>query len=390
MMHYSKNASSLEGSATLQLTALAASMKAAGKDIVSLTAGQPDFRTPKAAIDAAERAMAQGKTLYTPNLGINELREAVASRWNAKHSQNYKIENTMVSCGAKHSIANLLEAAVNPGDRVLLPKPYWVSYPEMVKRLGGICVYPESESMLLSGDDIRKAAAAGATGLVFNSPCNPSGLVNSMEMVKDIAAAVRETGIWVISDDIYEDLYFGQGNVPHILAADPGLVDQVALVSGVSKTYAMTGWRIGFAIANPQWIKIAGRIQAHTTSNPCSISQYASVAVVNGEAEEDREYMFNAFRRRRDLICDLLKGVSGIEFQRPEGAFYVYPRIKADTPVDSALFCNALLEEAGLGVIPGSAFGTEGYIRLSFAASDDDIAEAVKRLNEFLERGDFR
>jgi aspartate aminotransferase len=390
MMQYAKNASSLEGSATLQFTALAASMKAAGRDIISLTAGQPDFRTPKAAILAAERAMAEGKTLYTPNLGINELREAVALRWGAKHSQNYRLENTMVSCGAKHSIANLLEAVINPGDRVLLPKPYWVSYPEMVKRQGGICVYPDSESMLLNGDDIRKAAAAGAVGMVFNSPCNPSGLVNTMEMVEDIAAAVRETGIWVVSDDIYEDLYYGEGNVPHILKADPELRDQVAIVSGVSKTYAMTGWRIGFALANPEWIKIAGRIQAHTTSNPCSISQYASLAVVNGEAEEDREHMFNAFKRRRDLICDLLSGVSGLEFQRPEGAFYVYPRISADTPINSDRFSTALLEKTGLGVIAGSAFGSEGYIRLSFAASDDDIAEAVKRLNGFLERGDFR
>lgn len=389
-MKYSTKASGLQGSATLQFTAKAAAMKASGRDIVSLTAGQPDFPTPAKAIEAAERAMAQGKTVYTPSAGIPELRGAVAERWGEKHNLKYSAENVLVSCGAKHSIANMLEAAVNPGDRVLLPRPYWVSYPQMVLRLGGIPVYPESGEMLLTGDDVRKAAEGGAKGMIFNSPCNPSGLVNNAASVADIASAVRETGIWVVSDDIYEDLYYGNGPVPHILDIAPELKDSVAVVSGVSKTYAMTGWRIGFTLANPDWIGIAGRIQAHTTSNPCSISQYASLVVVQGEAENDRERMFRAFRRRRDLICDLLEKVEGIQFVRPEGAFYVYPRILTEKNFDSGRFCLDLLEKAGLGTIPGSAFGTEGYIRLSFAASDDDIVEAVKRLNSFLEQGDFR
>jgi aspartate aminotransferase len=389
-MHYARNASSLEGSATLMYTAKAAAMKAAGADIVSLTAGQPDFPTPQAAIKAAEKAMAEGKTLYTPSMGIAELRQAVADRWSAVHHQDYKIENAMVSNGAKHSIANMLEAVVSPGGKVLLPKPYWVSYPQMVKRLGGVPVYPETGGMLITGDDIRLAAASGARGMIFNSPCNPSGLVNTREMIEDIAAAVRETGIWVISDDIYEDLYYGSGRVPHILEADPGLRDQVALITGVSKTYAMTGWRIGFAIANPDWIRIAGRIQAHTTSNPCSISQYAALAVVTGHAEEERVQMYKAFERRRDLICGLLDEVPGLAFDRPEGAFYVYPKILSEKDINTEKFCVSLLEKGGLGTIPGSAFGNEGYIRLSFAVSDDDIAEAVKRLNSFLERGDFK
>jgi len=389
-MKYSEKATALEGSATLQFTAKAGAMKAAGRDIVSLTAGQPDFPTPPAAIEAAERAMAQGKTLYTPSAGIPELRAAVAERWGARHGIDYKAENVLVSCGAKHSIANLLEAAVNPGDRVLLPKPYWVSYPQMVLRLGGIPVYPEGGDMLLTGEDVRRAADAGARGMIFNSPCNPSGLVNDEDSVAEIATAVRETGIWVVSDDIYEDLYYGDGAVPHILDVAPDLKDAVSVVSGVSKTYAMTGWRIGFALANPEWTGIAGRVQAHTTSNPCSISQYASLAVVNGEAEDYRESMYQAFKRRRDLICSLLEKVEGLEFLLPDGAFYVYPKILTEKKFDSARFCTDLLEKAGLGTIPGSAFGTEGYIRLSFAASDDDIAEAVKRLNSFLEQGDFR
>ena len=389
-MHYAMNASSLEGSATLIYTARAAAMKAAGKDVISLTAGQPDFPTPEVAIEAATRAMAEGKTLYTPSMGISELREAVAERWSEVHSQNYKVENAMVSCGAKHSIANMLEAIVSPGDKVLLPKPYWVSYPQMIRRLGGISVYPAGDSMLITGDDVRRAAEEGAKGMIFNSPCNPSGLVNTADMVKDIASAIRETGIWVVSDDIYEDLYYGTGQVPHILTADPDLKDQVALITGVSKSYAMTGWRIGFAIANPDWIRIAGRIQAHSTSNPCSIAQYAALVVVRREAEEERICMYNAFRRRRDMVCDLLGKVPGLAFEKPEGAFYVFPKVLSDREINTEKFCISLLENGGLGTIPGSAFGTEGYIRLSFAASDDDIAEAVIRLNAFLERGDHK
>lgn len=389
-MHYAKNASSLEGSATLLYTARVASMKADGADIISLTAGQPDFPTPKAAIDAAKRAMDEGKTLYTPSMGIIELRQAVSERWSEVHHLDYKVENAMVSCGAKHSIANMLEAVVSAGDKILLPKPYWVSYPQMVRRLGGIPVFPESTGMLITGDDVRKAVAEGAKGMIFNSPCNPSGLVNDMDSVKDIAAAVRETGIWVISDDIYEDLYYGSGEVPHILTADPGLKDRVALITGVSKTYAMTGWRIGFAIANPEWIRIAGRIQAHSTSNPCSIAQYAALVVVRRQAEDERIQMYDAFKRRRDLICELLEEVPDLEFVKPQGAFYVFPRILSGKEISSEEFCIALLERGGLGTIPGSAFGSEGYIRLSFAASDDDIADAVKRLNGFLERGDFK
>ena len=389
-MNFARNASRLEGSATLQFTAKAAAMKASGLDIVSLTAGQPDFPSPRAAFVAAEKAMAEGKTVYTPSMGIPELRAAVAERWSKFHSVQYGTDNVMVSCGAKHSIVNMLEAVVNPGDMVLLPRPYWVSYPQMIYRLGGVPVYPVSGEMLVTGDDVRAAHAQGAKGMIFNSPCNPSGLVNSSVMVKDLADAVRETGMWVISDDIYEELYYGYGKVPHLLDADPGLKDQIALVTGVSKTYAMTGWRIGFALAPASWIKIAGRVQAHTTSNPCSIAQYAALAVVNGEAEEEREFMYSAFSRRRDLICNLLSEVKGLDFKRPEGAFYVYPKVDAGENFRSEEFCLKLLEEGGLGTIPGSAFGTEGYIRLSFAASDDDIVEAVKRLNRFLERGDLR
>ncbi len=388
-MKYSNNALTLEGSATLQFTARANALKASGKDIVSLTAGQPDFRTPKVAVDAAKAAMDAGKTLYTPSVGIPELREAVAARWSKRHNLTYSLKNVMVSCGAKHSIANLIEAAVNVGDKVLIPKPFWVSYPQMVRRFGAVPIFPTGSGMLITGDDIRNAAKNGAVGMIFNSPSNPSGLVHSMDAITDVAQAVKDTGIWVISDDIYEDLYYGDGAVPHILTVAPELQHHVALVTGVSKTYAMTGWRIGFALANSDWIGIAGKIQAHSTSNPCSISQYASLSVVNNEAEAERLFMFTAFKRRRNMICNLLDNVEGLEFQKPEGAFYVFPKILSDKIVNTNEFCLSLLENYGLGTIPGSAFGTEGYIRLSFAASDEDIKEAVKRLETFIKRGDF-
>jgi aspartate aminotransferase len=385
-MEYSKLSRTLEPSATLQLTAKAAELKRQGRDIISLSAGQPDFPSPRAAMDAAVRAMEKGQTGYTATPGIAELREAVAAATGKRRRIAWKAANVLVSCGAKHSIANLLLAAVDPGDRVLLQRPYWVSYPEMVKLAGGVPVFPEGASPLLDAGDIDRAAAAGARGVILNSPSNPTGLVYPAERMAGIAAAVQDAGMWVISDDIYEDLVYLDRPAPHILDFAPSLADRTAIVSGVSKTFAMTGWRIGWAVAPDEWIRMAVRIQEHTTSNPTSIAQWASLAVVTGEAEEERLRMHSSFRRRRDLICDLLSGISRLAFEKPDGAFYVFPSV-AGIGGTSAVLCEKLLEEEGLAVIPGGAFGTEGSIRLSFAASDDDIKEGVRRLKGYLGKG---
>jgi aspartate aminotransferase len=387
--NYSERGQALQPSATLQITARAKELRAAGRDVVSLSAGEPDFPTPDAAIQAATRAMKMGWTGYTASAGMPELRSAVAESWSRRRDLEYSSAQVLVSCGAKHSISNLLLAMVNPGEMVLIPKPYWVSYPEMVKIAGGVPVLPVSGGMLITCEDILVAASKGARGMILNSPSNPSGLVYSRDEIERIAAAVAETGIWVISDDIYEDLVFTDCPPPHVLDFRPDLADRVAVVSGVSKSYSMTGWRIGFALAEKGWIRIAGMIQAHSTSNPCTISQYAALPMVLGEAENERESMLGAFRARRDIICSLLEEEERLEVIVPHGAFYVFPRILSDREVDTARFCQILLEEEGLAVIPGSAFGSEGYVRLSFAASEEHIREGVRRLRSFLSRGDL-
>jgi len=385
-MDYSKLSRALEPSATLQLTAKAGELKRQGRDIVSLSAGQPDFPTPRAAVEAARTAMEKGHTGYTPTPGIPELREAVALATGRRRGMKFGPSNVLVSCGAKHALANLLLAAVDPGDKVLIQRPYWVSYPEMVKLAGGIPVCAAGEAPLLSGDDILAAARDGAKGVILNSPSNPTGLVYPADRMREVAEAILGAGMWVISDDIYEDLVYLEGGAPHVLDSVPDLAARTAIVSGVSKTYSMTGWRIGWGVAPDGWTRMAGRIQEHMTSNATSIAQWASLAVVAGGAEEERLSMHSSFMRRRDMICEILRGTSALDFRRPEGAFYVFPSIRG-LDGTSARFCEELLEAEGLAIIPGSAFGAEGFVRLSFAASDGDIKEGVRRLQRFIGRG---
>ncbi len=386
-MEFSSTVRSLEPSATLQLTARAKELQKAGRDIVALSAGQPDFPSPRAAIEAAQKAMREGLTGYTATPGIPELREAVAAVTSRRRGLQWSAANVVVSCGAKHSLANLLMAAVERGDGVLVPSPYWVSYPEMVKLAGGRPVLPRSGSLLISAADVREAASEGVKGVILNSPGNPTGLVAGPEHTRELADAISEAGIWCISDDIYEDLVYLGGPAPHVLDYQPGLAGRTAVVSGVSKTYSMTGWRIGWAVAPEGWAKMATRIQEHTTSNPNSIAQYASLAVLSGEAEEERIAMLDSFRYRRDLMCGLLAEAPALEFTKPDGAFYVFPRILSPMGAGSSALCMRLLDEFGLAVIPGSAFGAEGYLRLSFAASERDIREGAARLRACLEKG---
>ncbi|MBD3277409.1 MAG: aminotransferase class I/II-fold pyridoxal phosphate-dependent enzyme [Candidatus Aegiribacteria sp.] len=383
-MKYSERISSLSPSATLQLSAKAKELKRAGEDIVSLSAGQPDFDTPLPIAEAGIQAVREGHTGYTASTGIPELKMAVAEKYSDKHGLEWTPENVVVGCGAKHCLSNLMLSAVNPGDGVLLPRPYWVSYPEMVKAAGGRPVYPRTGR--IEPEDVKRAFRDGAVGMLLNFPSNPEGYVPSRQEMKSIAEAVAETGMWVISDDIYEDLCYLETGVPHILDFRPELKDRTAVVSGVSKTFAMTGWRIGYFLADRRWAKTAGTFQAHSTSNPCSVSQWAALAAVEGRAEGERTKMLESFSRRRDLICSLLSEDKFVQFTVPDGAFYVFLRVNTAAEPDSALLCSQLLEEEGLAVIPGSAFGAEGHIRLSFAASEENIREGVRRLMRFLHR----
>lgn len=379
-MKYSKTTSELSPSATLQISALAKKLSRSGKDIISLSAGQPDFPTPQTICDAGIAAIKAGKTGYTPSSGIPELKETIAKLYSEKRKLEYAPSNVVVSCGAKHSIYGLVSARLDAGDKVLLPKPYWVSYPEIVKSSGGIPVFPQG---VIDGVAIRKAADEGAVGLIFNSPSNPGGKVYTATEVDDIGAAVEDTGLWVISDDIYEYLIYDGKSVPHILDNRPHLADRIAVVSGVSKTWAMTGWRIGYALVNEEWARIASTLQAHSTSNPCSISQWAALAALRGDAEVDRKAMLAAFRERRDFICSILSKMEGVSFERPSGAFYVLVKLTKLEGLDTVTFCSKLLNKAGVAVIPGSAFGAENFVRISFAASLEDIRRGMERFRKF-------
>lgn len=387
-MKFSAGPSSLIPSATLSISSRAKEMKKDGRDVIALSAGQPDFPTPEPVIEAAKKAMEEGKTGYTASSGIPELRECVAIKYSKKRGMDFKRHNVIISCGAKHCMANLLCSVIKPGDRILVPRPYWVSYPEMIKLYGGIPVYPESSYSGINGEDVATAIEKDdIKGILLNSPTNPTGFVlKSRELLK-IAEIMRENPeVWVISDDIYEDIFYEIPEVPHILDVAPDLADRVAMVSGVSKTYSMTGWRIGYSLAEMKWTSKCSLIQAHTTSNPCSIAQWAALAAVEGKAEKERIEMLEAFRRRRELILDLLDDVSGIQLDnRPQGAFYVFPEVDiGNSGMDTSKFCKELLEQESLAVIPGYAFGSEGFIRLSFAASDDDITRGIDRLSRFM------
>jgi aspartate aminotransferase len=388
---FSDRVLSMSPSATLAITAKSMELKRQGVDVISLSAGQPDFPTPEPVIQAAVEALKEGKTRYTATAGIPELREEIASRYGERRGVDFEPGQVLVSCGAKHSLSNLLEAAVKPGDVVAIPKPYWVSYPEMIRRVGGVPFPIGRDGMLADAEDVFDAVQAGARGILLNSPCNPTGLMYDRGQYEELADVVSNTGLWVITDDIYEDLVYEGRESLNLLNVRPELSSRVVIVSGVSKTYAMTGWRIGYSIGPEQWIKLAATVQSHTTSNACSVSQYASLAAVSGKAETEKLSMLERFAERRKLICDLLEGVDGVGFEVPDGAFYVFVDVGTH-PLgnDSVEFCRRLLEDEALAVIPGVAFGTEGYVRVSFAASDEDITEGVERLRRFVSRGGER
>jgi aspartate aminotransferase len=387
-MRYSRVAGRMRPSATLSITAKAKAMAGEGRDVVALSAGQPDFPSPRCAVEAARAAMQEGKTGYTPAAGIPELRKAVAEVYSQRHGIGMDSANVLISCGAKHSIANLLAAAVNRGDEVLIPRPYWVSYPEMVIKAGGEPVEAWSDRMLITPGDVARASKRGVVGVILNSPGNPTGAVYSESEADELGEALAESEMWAVSDEIYEDLVYGMPSAPSVLARTPELWERAAFVTGVSKTYSMTGWRIGYAMANPDWIRLASIVQAHTTSNPTSISQWAALAVVRGGAEEERRSMLKAFARRRSLILELLEPIEELEPVHPAGAFYIFARVSGHPLADStAELCEALLEEEGLAIIPGSAFGAEGYVRLSFAASESTIRRGIEKLGNFIGRG---
>lgn len=371
-------------SPTLRFTALARELQSQGKKVINLAAGEPDFDTPEPVKAAAVRAIQEGFTKYTPTTGIPELKSAIVSTLARDRGLTVRPEQVMVTCGAKQALFNLFQVLVQPGDEVLVPSPYWVSYPEMVRLAGATPVEVRTEpsaKFRLSAEAVAKAYTPKTRCLILNSPSNPTGAVLGEQSLKEIARVAQAKGLWIISDEIYSQLVYGT-TAPSIAAVAPEVVSKTLVVDGVSKAYAMTGWRIGYVAGPAEVIEAAGRLQDHSTSNPASISQRAALAALTGDPASVRK-MAREFGRRRDLLVKRLAGIPGISFVEPEGAFYCFVNI-SKTGLKSAVFSERLLQEALVASIPGDGFGWDHYVRLSFAVGSEALEEGMNRFQKFI------
>ena len=384
-------------SPTVALTALVGELKAAGRDIISLGAGEPDFPTPENIREAGKRAIDAGKTRYTAVDGIPELKAAIVSKFARENNLAYDACEITVGTGGKQVLYNALMATLNPGDEVLIPAPYWVSYPDMVLLAGGEPVImpagPES-GFRITPEQLEAAITPKSKWLIFNSPSNPTGAGYSPDALKALTDVLeRHPHVWVLTDDMYEHIAFPGFDFSTPAQIAPCLKDRTLTLNGVSKAYAMTGWRIGYAGGPKHLIAAMRKIQSQSTSNPCTISQWAALEALNGP-QDFIPVNVQTFLRRRDLIVAGLNAAPGIHCPTPDGAFYVYPSITgcigktttAGTLIDTdETFCKALLEETGVAVVFGAAFGLSPAFRISYATSDEDLIEASARIRRFCE-----
>lgn len=381
----SKRASQINPSLTLAISAKAKEMKANGIDVISFGAGEPDFDTPENVKEVAIKAIRNGFTKYTTTSGIPELKDAICKKFERDNHLSYKRENILVSTGAKQCLFNLMQVLLNPGDRVVLPVPYWVSYEEMVKLAGGECDLVPTKDFRLDPTDFRNAITDRTKLLILNSPSNPTGYVYSKEELQHIADICVEKNILVISDEIYEPLIYEK---KHISIAELGekIKELTVVVNGVSKAYSMTGWRIGYCAGDKAIIRAAALLQDHMTSNPNSIAQKAAVEALSGPQEIVRT-MRDAYKKRRDYIVARLSKIKGVSVSVPDGAFYVFVNVSGlfnKTLRNSSEFCTQLLEKKYVAAVPGSAFGDDSFIRLSYATSDKNIENGLDRLEGFV------
>jgi aspartate aminotransferase len=384
----------IQPSATLAAGAKARQLKAEGVHVFDFSLGEPDFKTPEHIIQAAIEAMKKGHTRYTPANGILELRSAVAKLYQRTYGISYAPEEVIISSGAKHSIYNVLAALCGPGDEVIIPSPYWVSYSDMVEMTGAkyVLVPTTQESgFKMTAAQLRAAITPRSKLLMLNSPCNPTGSTYTRQELEAIADVVLDSRLAVMSDEIYERLVYGSAMAVCFATLRPGLKERTCTVSGASKTYAMTGWRMGWTAGPAAVIKAMGNIQSQQTGNPNSISQYATIAAIEGE-QICVEKMRCEFEARRDLVCERLSALPGVKCRVPEGAFYAFFDISAHLGrtiggkkiADSSAFCAAALEQAHVNLVQGSAFGAEGFVRLSFAASREQLNGGLDALEKFL------
>jgi aspartate aminotransferase len=390
----SRIVSALEPSATLAMAAKAKELKAAGKTVYDFSVGEPDFTTPEHICQAATAAMKAGHTHYTAASGILELRAAVAKQYEARHGLHYSPAQVVVSNGAKHSLHNVFTALCNPGDEVIIPAPYWVSYAELVKLTGAkpvIVETEESSNFKLTPGQLRAAITPRSTMLLVCSPSNPTGSMYSPEELGALADVVLERNLTVVSDEIYERLVYGNHRFASFATVRPGMQERTILVNGASKAYAMTGWRIGWTLSPANVATAMADLQSQETSNPASISQYAALAAINGP-QQCVDDMLAEFAKRREFVRTRIASIPGLSCPDMAGAFYAFMNIKAHlgrsykgTRVDhSTAWCLALLEQQSVATVMGSAFGAEGYARVSFATSLETLRAGFDRIEAFL------
>lgn len=374
-------------SMTLVIDAKAKAMKAEGIDVCSFSAGEPDFDTPAHIVEAAQAALSAGKTRYGPTAGEPKLREAIAQKLQRDNNLCYGADNILVTNGGKQSLFNLTQAFLDPGDEVIIPAPFWVSYPEMVKLAGAepvIIPTTVEQRFKVTPDQIQAAITPKTKLLVFNSPSNPTGMVYSPEEVQAIAKIVLDNDLWVVSDEIYEKILYDGARHLSIGAVGPDLYERTIVSSGFAKTYAMTGWRVGFLAGPTPIIQAATKLQGHSTSNVCTFAQYGAIAAYES-SQECVATMLKAFTERRAFMLAQLQQMPGLTCPEPGGAFYMFPSI-AGTGMKSLEFCEALLEEEKVAVVPGTAFGADTCIRLSYATDLDTIRKGMERLSRFLHK----
>lgn len=395
-MILSNKAKAISPSLTLAITAKAKKMKAEGINVIGFGAGEPDFNTPENIQNVAVTAIKEGKTRYTAASGIAELKDAIIKKFKIDNNLTYEQNQIIISTGAKQCLANVFQAILNPEDEVLIGVPYWVSYPELVRLADGIPVFVKTEEtnkFKFTIESLKNSLSKKTKAIVLNSPNNPSGTVYTKDELESIAQFAKENNLIIISDEIYEKLLYGDEKHVSIASLSKDAYDRTIVINGVSKAYAMTGWRIGYAAASAEIIKLMSNIQSHTTSNPNSIAQYASVEALTGP-QDTVEAMKVEFKNRRDFMVDKINSIDNLSCVKPEGAFYVMvniskcigKRFNNDEIKDSLIFSDKLLNEEKVAVIPGIAFGTDEFIRLSYATSMDNIKEGLDRIESFVKK----
>lgn len=384
---YSQRITSLSESMTIAITTLAKKLKSEGKDIISFSAGEPDFDTPDVIKEEAKKALDAGFTKYTAVAGIPELLESIRMKLKRDNNLEYATNEILVSNGAKHSLFNITQALIGEGDEVITPAPYWVTYPELVTYAGGTNVFidtDERSGFKITPEQLKNAITPKTKILILTTPSNPTGAVYSRGELEALAEVLKGSDITVISDEMYEKLTYGDAKFCATASISEDMLQRTITVNGLSKSVSMTGWRIGYLAAkSSELVKLMDNLQSQCTSNICSITQKASIAGLDGRADADMERMRAAFEERRDIACEMFNAIDGISVLKPDGAFYLFVNIK-EVSGDSMEFSKGLLESEGVAVVPGVGFGLEGYFRFSFATDLASIKEGINRIEKYV------